>query len=596
MGDLFFHLGFARHLRNAEGLHPVVVEAMVRRPMEIAVGATLPLLPGLEQPKISWWRKLFLGAGDPDVEWVDRLRGPKANNAGLPIAMLTSEPAGPMMRFALGLGALAYEISRQSIEALNKGVDASILADVERAQARLWLHSAVPSHKDFGRMWSPAVITHDDDHLKRLIETLDAAMRKTHGDPVGIDHLRRWLRALSDRVTPMAERSEPPPSLDVADHEAKDKYFESKDFNTAVQSGVEWFVTLAHELGPKYVGGEPTGPDLEQILFEGDQLRRPEAVDLARSQQRAKMDINALRAEHLGRGRNDTPAFDEASIPPLAQPGITPPAPDEDEATMEVPVAPSGDEDVAPDQTEPVPAAPADTQQVAVADIQEEVAAAEIPKAPADTQQVSLAQIEEEMASADKAEGAQESPGFEAPPNTQAVSAAQIEEEGVEEAEARPTTPPLGTPKPKTPPLGTPAPSSEASAESAAEEPAAEEPAEEPAAEEPAEEPAAEEAAAEPAAEEPAEEPAAEEPAAEEPAAEEPAAEEAAESAEDAPAEEAEPAAAAAGATDPSANGEDEDEIEETMRFPVPPPSKDVKVEDAHEETMRFPVPPPAKD
>ena len=64
MADLFLHLSFARRLRLAEGLHPLVGEALARRPSLVALGATLPLLPGIERQGMSFFRRLFAGGSE----------------------------------------------------------------------------------------------------------------------------------------------------------------------------------------------------------------------------------------------------------------------------------------------------------------------------------------------------------------------------------------------------------------------------------------------------------------------------------------------------------------------------------------------------
>ena len=517
MGDLFLHLGFARRLRFADGLHPVVVETMVRQPAPLVVTSTLPLLPGIEQKGASLLRRLLGRGKTTSARWSRQLSSMDEPRGDLPAALLARRSGGPgqMTRLALALGAISHAVLEASVGDITRGLDGAERQAVERGQARLWLQFAVPSLRDLEREWAPTAELDDAERVRRPLEHLEAALASVHGEAPGTDALSRWVRALAAEMIPLVDRAALPPEGALPEHEVRSRYFEGDAaFLEKAQRAIHWFVYLANELGALCLGREATDEELRAAVCDEFGALRPvpEDFDVERSRAAWQERVRALRQDHLDRGHNPKPAYYESQeiasmvpeLPPLpddaSEPVAVPahtqeisaadieseleeaaggPAPLQAPAmTQEISAADieSEIEEAAPAPGASVPAAPTTTQQISAADIE-----AELPAAPTTTQQISAADIEAELTAA--------------PTTTQQISAADIEAElsasdgAPEEASAAetapasdaafpspPRTPPMGTlspdasqapatptPRPaeegrtKTPPLGTPA-------------------------------------------------------------------------------------------------------------------------------------------
>ncbi|HEY1101563.1 MAG TPA: hypothetical protein VGF99_21670, partial [Myxococcota bacterium] len=145
MADLFLHLPFARRLRLAEGLHPLIGETLTRRPSLVGLGATLPLLPGVERKGMSFFRRIFSSGGEAG-RWQKQLQAGATPRAALVRSyLLPVNDLGPMGRLALALGALSHDVLEARLAPGMAHVAAGDRAAVERAQARLWLQASIPN-------------------------------------------------------------------------------------------------------------------------------------------------------------------------------------------------------------------------------------------------------------------------------------------------------------------------------------------------------------------------------------------------------------------------------------------------------------------
>lgn len=439
MADLFLHLPFARRLRLAEGLHPLIGETLARRQALVALGATLPLLPGVERKGMSFFRRLFSGGGEA-ARWQKQLAATSSPRVELVKRFIVESNAsaghgalGPMSRLALGLGVLSHELLENKLANLVTSQSATERQAIERAQARLWLQAAVPNNLDVE--WKVVGELADGDLHKRTLEHIDAALKAAFGTAPGRDALHRWTKGLVVEVTPAVQQGLPP-SLTMQDHAARGPHFENNGFVGHVQASLSAFVLLANRLGERATAGTLDAVGVvEALCGPGGSTLLEVDPDAAGQQERWTSWQVLTRKNTLERGRNDKPAFIEGSdvvkpvhrsnaftgmmnladipqaeLPPAHQNGELPPpsqvlSPPMPAQTMEMSlaaIAGIGDRPPLPlDASGPVPVAPP----------------LPLPKPPALTQEISLAQIEGEMR------------GFQAPALTQEISMAQIEGE-----------------------------------------------------------------------------------------------------------------------------------------------------------------------
>lgn len=451
MADLFLHLPFARRLRLAEGLHPLIGEALTRRPSLVALGATLPLLPGIERQGMSFFRRLFAG-GSEAARWHKQLQAHGGPRASLVTAYLTaSTDSGPMARLSLGLGGLAHELLEARLAHAVAQVGAGERAAVERAQARLWLQTAVPNVRDLDGEWHAVDDLADVDQHKRTFTHIDVGMKMAFSNGPGRDALARWARSLVQQMGPAIQQGLPP-SAGMADHVARGPWFDQPNLLALVQDATRWFVVVANRLGEQAARDEGlTGATVTRALCgDGTAIVGSDADSPASASWNDW--LTSTRKRTLERGRNERPAFIEgvgevkpihrsnaftgvmrlSDLPPgelppeLQNPSLppesavaTPPVPHTQEISLAqiegatslppLPLDASGPIPVAPPSMPPVLsqavggvvghlAPPAMTQEISIAQIEGEAAAF---VAPAYTQEVSVVQIEAQASTTD---------------------------------------------------------------------------------------------------------------------------------------------------------------------------------------------------
>lgn len=439
MGDLYLHLGFARRVRFADGLHPVVVEALVRAPDSVVLGATLPHLPEVENKGASFFRRLFMPGKQKRAFWMKALEPAGTPSLELALAVLTKgkgDRPGGMVRFALGLGVLSHQVLHARVREVTADLEGSQRDATDRALARLYLEKRLPSLDALPAELKPVLRLEDTSAHKLLVEHLNGALKEAHGEAPGTETLWRWMRGLCADVEPLTQRTALPASLGVSDDEAREKYGEALD--VAVADARRWFVFLGNRLAPLFLVGDPTREQMRDALVDdGDALRRPDGADDEGALAGFHAAIATLRREHLGRGRNDKPAFDEASGATAKAPAGMPSLPEDGSGPLQVPahtqeISVSDIESELSERREREAfAAPAHTQEVSVAQIEEQLGSANRPpRAPASTQQVSLDDIQEELAAREvEPPPTPSARPPAAPASTQQVSLDQIEAE-----------------------------------------------------------------------------------------------------------------------------------------------------------------------
>ena len=435
MADLFLHLPFARRLRLAEGLHPLIGETLTRRPSLVGLGATLPLLPGVERKGMSFFRRLFSSGGEA-ARWQKQLEaGASPRVALIRSYLLPVNDLGPMGRLALALGALAHEVLEARLAPGMTHVAAGDRAAVERAQARLWLQASVPNTRSLEAEWRGLSDLTDAEQQRRTWEHVDAALKAAFGSSPGRDVLTRWGRGLVDEVAPL-EQLALPPSLGMADHGARAAYFDGNDYVNRVQQATNWFVVVANRLGEAVAREDFSGAGLTASLCGlGDGLVEDDD-DGSALRDRWLSWYGETRTRMLLRGRNDKPAFIEGDTKPVVR--------SSNAFTGMINIADLPADQLPPELQNPslppesavAPPPPAMTQEVSLAMIEAASRAARLPPLPYDasgpvprmppmappamTQEVSVAMIEQAEAAAR---------GFMAPPLTQEISTVEIEAE-----------------------------------------------------------------------------------------------------------------------------------------------------------------------
>jgi hypothetical protein len=380
MADLFLHLTFARRLRRSVGLHPLAGEAMGRRPALVVLGASLAALPAREHAGMSWFRRLVSGGGEA-ARW-EKLLQPAPSSSELVTSILRSDDAavGPMARLALGAGLLAHDLLEQAVGSLTTSLAAPQRAAVERAQARLWLQTLDAS--TLVGEWRPALDFADADAHKRTLAHLERALARVHGGGPGDAALGRWLKALAAEVAPLiAPQAEPlPPSLSVADADARAAHFDQVGLVDKVKAAADAFVGYANRLAEVFQQGSPDHAATAQALAKLDDVKATADVDARRLRWTAWL-TETHEATRV-RGRNPKPAFAEgedqpsaagdqhlasstkamslADLPPEPADSGLPPSPELVSAAPAVPAPPAGAEHGPPAQAsaEPVGAPP----------------------------------------------------------------------------------------------------------------------------------------------------------------------------------------------------------------------------------------------
>ncbi len=466
MGDLYLHLGFARRARFAEGLHPLVVEALARSPGALILGATLPYLPEVEHKGASFFRRLFMPGKQKRAFWRKALEPAGSPSLELALGVMTKGQGpypGSMARFALGLGVLSHQVLHANVADVTAELEGGAREAMNRALARVWLDQAFSSTDVLAAALKPALHLEEANAHKALVEHLNAALREAHGEAPGTETLWRWVRGLCADVDPLVSRPQLPPSLSTSDEEAREKH--GAALQSSAASARAWFVFLANRLAPLFLAGDPSREQMRAALVdEGDALRRPNAEEEtpaaggSAAASAFRDAVVALRNEHLGRGRNPKPAYDEVSgAEHAAPPAGMPPLPDDASGAMPRVPAHTQEVSVADIEAElrPPPdfGAPLHTQEVSVAQIEEQLAQASAPAAPTSTQQVSLDDIQEELA-AQAPSSSSSAPA--APTSTQQVSLDDIQEELAAQAPSPASTLPAGAPPAGAPPAGAP--------------------------------------------------------------------------------------------------------------------------------------------
>jgi hypothetical protein len=426
MADLFLHLPFARRLRFAEGLHPLAAEAIGRRPALVLLGASLSGLPGNERRGMSWLRRLFSRGGEA-ARW-QKLLAPTPGHPHVKevLSLLSADdsPIGPLARLAIGLGALSHEVLEEKVGPLTSSLQGDQRAAVERAQARLWLQASVPRHLE--AEWKPVLELVEGDANKRALVHVDRALKRVHGSAPGEAALARWIKGLAAEVQPLVDAKGAagalPPSLSVADHDARGPHYEQAGFVEKTQAALAQVVFLANRIADAFQTKDIAGKTLAEALGGDNGLPEPTPAEIAKQREKWLAWVKEARVATSTRGRNPKPAFAEGEGPAHGH-GASPEhrlasitkvmslsdLPPETEDTGAPPLPEASGPLVAP----PIP--PTQTQEVSLAQIEAEArAAGQSFPTPAHTQEISLAQIEAE--------------GFAAPAHTQEVSAAQLVE------------------------------------------------------------------------------------------------------------------------------------------------------------------------
>ena len=315
MAELFLHLAFARRLRFAQGLHPLAGEAIGRRPALVVLGASLAGLPARERQGMSWLRRLFSGGGE-GVRWQKLLAPtPGQPHVELLLSVLRSDDAsvGPLARFALAAGLLSHELLEAKVGALTSSMAGPQRAAVERAQARLWLQTQDLT-LGLDNELRPALELADADAHKRTLQHIDRAIKRVHGSSPGEGSLGRWLKALAAEVTPLADANARvpgsgslPPSLHIADADARAAHFDQAGFLDKTTAATTLFVTYANRLGEAFQKGSPELGALVEALGKLDDVH----ADVGASALRSKSWLDETREACLTRGRNPQPAFAE---------------------------------------------------------------------------------------------------------------------------------------------------------------------------------------------------------------------------------------------------------------------------------------------
>ncbi|MFZ9889974.1 MAG: hypothetical protein ACO3JL_20955, partial [Myxococcota bacterium] len=393
-------------MRSGDALHPLAVEALVRAPSAALLGAAISRLPTFELHGASWLRRVFLPGNQRRQAWLERLRS--SGSQGTPLELLVAAPGaehgpGGLVRLACALGVVAQRVLEEALLPLDTGAG----AETKRRALATDLWAEAPGRDAAVRALSP------ESH-GRLVAHLHAALTKAYGEAPGGDVLDRWVRgfhvALESGFTVTSAALTGAEQVSLAE---------------TLASATAAFVRRANPLAATFLGEEPPPATLLALATQSEE-------HFAEGPAEARAKVIALRREHLGRGRNESPAFhgadaDVAALlhgvatlapaygeplhgyPPIVAEGtgVAPAPPTVPVHTQELSVLEvnaqlgrgAEDDDTATVPTTLPPAAPTSTQQVSLSDVEEVLAALETPPtAPTSTQQVSLSDVEEVLA------------------------------------------------------------------------------------------------------------------------------------------------------------------------------------------------------
>lgn len=424
MADIFLHLVFARRLRLAHGLHPLIGESLARRPSLVALGATLPMLPGVERKGMSFFRRLFSG-GSEAARWQKQLQASATPRVELIAAALAGGAEfGPMARLSFALGSLSHEIVASKLSGVLAQVSAGERPAVERAQTRLWLQSK--SDVDFVSELRAIADLGDLDLHRRSFDHVDGALKVAFNTKPGRDALARWARGLMAEVG-VAEEQGLPPSLGMADSSARTPHFEDANVVFLLKEAERWFVVVANRLGEEAGRDEGlTSAGIRRALTGGgSQLLGPDAPSPSAAVWTPW--YNEVRRRTLERGKNDEPAFVEGQVAVKAvqrSNAFTGVMKLSDLSTSELPPE-LHNPSFPPASSVPAPPVPAMTQEVSLAQIE---AAFQRPPLPFDASGP--------VPVAPRSPAPVLSQSFDTPAMTQEISMSQIEAEAMAFASA----------------------------------------------------------------------------------------------------------------------------------------------------------------
>jgi hypothetical protein len=409
----------------------------------VALGATLPLLPGIERQGMSFFRRLFAG-GSEAARWQKHLQVQGPPRASLVTAYLTaSTETGPMARLSLALGGLAHELLEARLASVLSASAAGERPAIERALARLWLQGAVPDVRDLQNEWRAVEDLADAEQNRRTLAHVDASLKAVFASGPGRDALARWTRTLVEQMAPAVQQGLPP-SAGMADHVARGAWFDQPNINALIGDATRWFVVIANRLGEQAARDEgiTTATATQALCGNGTAMVGTDADTPDASVWNGW--ITSTRKRTLERGRNERPAFIEgvgevkhvhrsnaftgvmrlSDLPPVDSPPVlenpslppqsaaaSPPVPHTQEISLTQIEGATSLPPLPLDASGPIPMAPASLPPMLSQGVFHHGGFAP----PAVTQEISLAQIESEGAA------------FTAPPHTQEVAVAQIE-------------------------------------------------------------------------------------------------------------------------------------------------------------------------
>lgn len=445
MADLFLHMAFARRLRTADGLHPLVGEALARRAGYVCFGAALAQLPQHERQALGFFRKLFGGGGEA-ARWQKLLAPPSGKAREELIAAViaptvekaadgeqtrgTERAPGSMQRLALALGLLSHDLLEAALAGIPSATGPERTA-IERAQARLWIQAAVPNTADLEREWRPAAELAEADGHRAVITHLDRALFRAFRSSPGEAVVARWMKRLAAEIAQVADVSKSgglPVSLTVSDGTARTPHFDDAALIEKTQAALTRFVLVANRVAEQLIDDAPPERVQAQLAVAlGINADVPTATgEIESARARWREWLKGSREAALLRGRNPKPAF-ELGRPEDELPQRAPSATGVMTLADLPPEAGASGAPPLPEMSGPLVPPPTMTQEVSVAQIEAETQAMGF-QAPPHTQEISSLQIESAQVDA-----AQIGDGFDPPPHTQEVSVAQIE------GEARPS-------------------------------------------------------------------------------------------------------------------------------------------------------------
>lgn len=406
MSDLFLHITFARRLRLLDGLHPLVAEALLRRPALVALGAALATLPDIERKGMSFFQKLFSRNSSESARWQKQFAS-SASNIDVLSHLLgrgDQDNVGLLSRAALGLGFLSYCVVEATVGTTTASLDGNARAVAERNQARAWLQRNIPNSKDLAHEWRVIQELENNDRQQKILVHIEKALTKATQSPPTTGTVQRWVRGFCAEVKPLAINAALPKSL--GGDESKN------DIQAQIQQASSWFAALSALLGETMQEQEPAASVIHALLSADGKLKVAAPPSPSEGVQRWHAQLIQRRSRAFERGRNPESAFDKmisgslnglvvprADLSHLVSGDPSTPGPvttvfklDQVQAAMQQMTPPPPMP--APAATPPMPP-PAHTQEVSLAQIEASVLAPPMPPPPpAQTQEVSLGQVE----------------------------------------------------------------------------------------------------------------------------------------------------------------------------------------------------------